>query len=88
MSLKVCGQLVTILDMGPILAILNLHVDLMPPTKFRYMVQEEMLFEEFKDGCHYGHLGYQNETILAINDALRPSQQLWSCQDGKLGDVA
>ena len=30
------------------------------------MVWEEMLFEEFQDGCHGGHLGYLNRTILAI----------------------
>ena len=30
------------------------------------MVLEEMSFEEFQDGCHGGHLGYQDETILAI----------------------
>ena len=29
------------------------------------MVWEEMLFEEFQDGCH-GHLGYRNVMILAI----------------------
>ena len=26
----------------------------------------EMSFEEFQDGCHGGHLGYQTGTILAI----------------------
>ena len=30
------------------------------------MVWEEMLFEEFQDGYHGGHLGYRNEMILAI----------------------
>ena len=25
-----------------------------------------MLFEEFQDGCHSGHLGHRNGTILAI----------------------
>ena len=29
-------------------------------------VWEEMSSEEFQDGCHGGHLGYQNRTILAI----------------------
>ena len=29
-------------------------------------VWEEMSFEEFQDGCHGGHLGYRNGTILAI----------------------
>ena len=27
---------------------------------------EEMSFEEFQNGCHGGHLGYRNGTILAI----------------------
>ena len=31
-----------------------------------YWKEREMLFEEFKDGRHGGHLGYQNGTILAI----------------------
>ena len=30
------------------------------------MVWEEMSFEEFQDGHHGGHLGYQKGTILAI----------------------
>ena len=30
------------------------------------MVLEEILFEEFQDGHHGGHFGYQNGTILAI----------------------
>ena len=30
------------------------------------MVWEEMLFEEFQDGRHGGHLGYRNKTILAV----------------------
>ena len=30
------------------------------------MVWEEMLFEEFKDGCCGGRLGYWNRTIVAI----------------------
>ena len=30
------------------------------------MVWEMMSFEEFQDGHHGGHLGYQNGTILAI----------------------
>ena len=44
-----------------------------PPIKFGSIgptVWEEMSFEEFKDGRqdgrHGGHLGYRNETILAI----------------------
>ena len=35
-------------------------------------VWEEMSFEEFQDGHHGGHLGYQNGTILAILNALMP----------------
>ena len=30
------------------------------------MVREEMSFEEFQNGHHGGHLGYQIGTILAI----------------------
>ena len=30
------------------------------------MVFEEISFEEFQDSHHEGHIGYQNETILAI----------------------
>ena len=30
------------------------------------MVWEEMLFEEFQDGCHGGHLVYRSGRILAI----------------------
>ena len=30
------------------------------------MVLEEILFEEFQDGCRGGRLGYRNGTILAI----------------------
>ena len=30
------------------------------------MILEEMLFEEFQDGLHGGHLGYHNGKILAI----------------------
>ena len=35
-----------------------------------------MWFEDFQDGCHDGHFGYQNGTILAIlnlHAALMPS---------------
>ena len=49
-----------------ILAILNLCVTVMPPTKFQSIgltVWEEMLLEEFQDGRHFGYL---NGTILAI----------------------
>ena len=39
------------------------------PSSFgsiQLMVWEEMSFEEFQDGHHGGHLGYQNRTNLAI----------------------
>ena len=40
------------------------------PIKFQGSIQltvwEVMLFEEFQDGCHGGHLGYCNGMILAI----------------------
>ena len=39
------------------------------PSNFRSIrltVWEEILFEEFLDGCLGGHLGYRNGTILAI----------------------
>ena len=51
-----------------ILAILNLSVTVMLPIKFwpNPTFSLEMLFEEFQDGLHDGHLGYQNGTILAI----------------------
>ena len=51
------------------LAILNLHVTPIPPIKFRlnltYCLGQRWL-KDFQDGCHGGHLGYQNRTILAI----------------------
>ena len=55
---------------GTILAVLNLYLTVMPPINsvcsVRLAVWEVMLFEEFQNGCHGGHLGYQNGTILAI----------------------
>ena len=48
------------------LAILYLHVTLMPPIKFRLNVWEEMWFEEFRAGHHCGQLGYWNRMILAM----------------------
>ena len=41
----------------------------MPPIMFQLKqtsVLEQMWFEDFQDGYHGGHLGYQNGTILAI----------------------
>ena len=51
------------------LAILNLHVTQMPPTKF--WAQSDLQFWSrhglnFQDGHHGSHLGYQKGTILAI----------------------
>ena len=43
-------------------------------------VCEEMSFEEFQDGHHGSHLGYQNRTILAnlnLYVALMPSIKFW-----------
>ena len=62
---------------GTILAILNICVTVMPPIKFwlnltygfgsiGLTVWEGMSFEEFQDGGHGSHLGYQNGMILAI----------------------
>ena len=53
------------------------------PLSFRSIqltVWEEMLFEEFQYGCHGGHLGYQNGTILAILNlhvTLMPPIKFW-----------
>ena len=54
---------------GTNLAILNLHVTQMPPTKGRLnptYIREQTWLEDFQDGHHGGHLGYQNGTILEI----------------------
>ena len=51
------------------LVILNLYLAPTLPIDFgsiQLMVWEELLFEEFQDGHHSGHLGYQNGMILAI----------------------
>ena len=54
-------------------ATLNLHFTLMLPIKFQLNLTyylgddlKKMLFEEFQDGLHGGHLGHWNGTILAI----------------------
>ena len=52
-----------------ILAILNLHVTLMPPTKLgliRISFRMQMWFEYFQDGYPCSHLGYQKGKILAF----------------------
>ena len=44
------------------------------------MVWEEMSFEEFQDGHHGGHCGYQNGTILAILNlcvSVMPPVKFW-----------
>ena len=51
-----------------ILAVLNLHVALMPPTKFQlkltYSLAGDMIWIS---RCHHGgHLGHRNVTILAV----------------------
>ena len=54
-------------DIGTIVAILNLCVTVMPAIKFQLnRIWEETRFEEFQDGHHGGHLGYQKGMILAI----------------------
>ena len=52
-----------------ILAILNLHVAPMPPTKFGLnlvMVREQMWVQDFQDGCPGSHPRYPNRRIKAI----------------------
>ena len=47
-----------------ILAILNFHNTPMPPIKFRLnqtYCSGADVFEDFQDGCHGDHLGYQME---------------------------
>ena len=50
-----------------------------------------MFFEEFQDGRYGGHLGYQNETILAILNlyvAPMPPINFWlNLTNGLGGDV-
>ena len=56
-------------------AILNFQNTPMPPfslSSIRLTVREQMWFEDFKDGCHGGHLEYQNGTILA-----KPPTKFW-----------
>ena len=53
-----------------ILVILNFHIALLAPTKFRHNLAYgsggEMSFEKFQDGCHGRHIGHQKITTLAI----------------------
>ena len=55
---------------GTILAIFDLQVTLMLPTKFgvnfSLSVQEKKRKIDFQDGRHGGHLGFSIGTILAI----------------------
>ena len=57
---------------GTILAIFDLQVTPMSPTKFvesiGLSVQEKKLNIDFQDGGHGGHLGFLIRTILAIFD--------------------
>ena len=61
---------------GTNLAILNLDVYQMPPTKLQLNLtyaQERMWFEDFQD-CHHGsQLAYWNRMILAILNFHVPS---------------
>ena len=57
--------------MGTILAIFDLQVTLMLPTKFRsidLLVLEKKQKIDLQDGHHGGHLGFLIGTILAIFD--------------------
>ena len=58
-----------------ILAIFDLQVTPMSPTKFGLSVQEKKLDIDFQDGGHGGHLGFWIRTILAIFD-LQVTQML------------
>ena len=56
---------------GTILAIFDLQVTLMVPSKFGVnwlSVQEKKRKIDFQDGSHGGHLGFPIGTILAIFD--------------------
>ena len=61
------------------------------PSSFRSIqlsVWEEISFEEFQYGCHGGHLGYQNGTILAILNlyvAPMPPIKFWLTRNYGLG---
>ena len=44
-----------------------------------------MLFEEFQDGRHGGHLEYQNGTILAILNLCDASHQVSAQSDLRFG---
>ena len=66
-----------------ILAILNLHVVLMPSTSFssiRLAIGEQITTEDFQDGHHGCHLRYLNRMILAIL-----SSEIWHNQTYHLG---
>ena len=54
--------------MGTILAIFDLHVTPMLPSKFGLSVQEKKQKIDFQDGCHGSHLGFPIGMILAIFD--------------------
>ena len=56
---------------GTILAIFDLQVTLMLPSKFGVkwpLVQEKMQKIDFQDGCQGGHLGFPIGTTLAFFD--------------------
>ena len=56
---------------GTILAVFDLRVTPILPTKFQstgLSVQEKRRKIDFQDGCHGGHLGYPIGMILAIFD--------------------
>ena len=53
---------------GTILAIFDLQITLMVPSKFGLSVQEKKRKIDFQDGGHGGHLGFLIGTILATFD--------------------
>ena len=55
---------------GMILAIFDLQVTPMLPSKFGLSIQEKKQKIDFQDGCHGSHLGFPIGTILAIFDLL------------------
>ena len=61
-----------------------------PPSfgLIRLTIREQKWFEDFQDGCHCGHTGYRNRTILAILNLYvtpMPPIKFWLNQTCSLG---
>ena len=69
------------------LAILNLHVTPMPPTKFGLNLTfwEQIRLEDFQDGHHGTHLGYLNGIILAILNLYDAAHPIIALSDLRFG---